>query len=274
MNPRVTWTLFLLICKLSASPRTLLGFQYAFKNIPSPEKKDKGGEDAWYVHDYLLSVADGVGGWNLQGVDPAKYSRKLEANVRQFFSRNENLYRENPKNLMQIAADNNKETGSSTFVIVTIDPKKALLRTSLLGDSSYMILRIGENDNYESVFRSEEQQHSFNFPFQCGTNGDPISSAVENSHSIQVNDLVIVGTDGVFDNLFDSDIIQVVNRLANSSLEVISEAIGDLAYEKSLDKSWLSPFAVGARKGGYEFVGGKSDDITLVVGMVKEAIFD
>jgi len=274
MHLQIICLVLTLISQLSPSPNSLLGFQHAFKNIPSPEKKDKGGEDAWYVHDYLLSVADGVGGWNLQGVDPAKYSRKLEANVRQYFSRDEHGYRENPKSLMQIAAENNRETGSSTFIVVTIDPKEALLRTSFLGDSSYIILRVGGSDNYESVFRSEEQQHSFNFPYQCGTNGDPISSAFENSHAIQVNDLVIVGTDGVFDNLFDSDIIELANQHVRGSLEGLAEAIGELAYSKSLDQTWVSPFAIGARKAGYQYVGGKSDDITVVVGMVKEAVFE
>jgi protein phosphatase PTC7 len=33
--------------------------------IPHPEKKDKGGEDAYYVSDRVIAVADGVGGWSL-----------------------------------------------------------------------------------------------------------------------------------------------------------------------------------------------------------------
>ena len=31
--------------------------------IPHPEKRAKGGEDACFVHDQLLTVTDGVGGW-------------------------------------------------------------------------------------------------------------------------------------------------------------------------------------------------------------------
>lgn len=52
--------------------------------IPHPDKKLKGGEDAcfvskWYpiLNNSVLAVADGVGGWNDHGIDPAKYSRKL-----------------------------------------------------------------------------------------------------------------------------------------------------------------------------------------------------
>ena len=35
----------------------------------------KGGEDAYYASKTLLIVADGVGGWESQGVDPGIYSR-------------------------------------------------------------------------------------------------------------------------------------------------------------------------------------------------------
>jgi len=45
--------------------------------IPHPEKVAKGGEDACYVDEGILIVADGVGGWASRGVDPAIYSNKL-----------------------------------------------------------------------------------------------------------------------------------------------------------------------------------------------------
>lgn len=45
--------------------------------IPHPEKAYKGGEDALFVSDNLIVVADGVGGWADQGVDPGLYSKKL-----------------------------------------------------------------------------------------------------------------------------------------------------------------------------------------------------
>ena len=52
-------------------------FNFGSYMIPHPDKKDKGGEDAFYADDRVLSVADGVGGWVEVGVDPANYSRKL-----------------------------------------------------------------------------------------------------------------------------------------------------------------------------------------------------
>ena len=43
--------------------------------IPHPEKVHKGGEDAFYVSDQILCVADGVGGWAKYGIDPGFYSK-------------------------------------------------------------------------------------------------------------------------------------------------------------------------------------------------------
>lgn len=53
--------------------------------IPHPDKKSKGGEDAAYVDEGILVVADGVGGWAARGVDPAIYSNKLVRSVTSFW---------------------------------------------------------------------------------------------------------------------------------------------------------------------------------------------
>ena len=53
--------------------------------IPHPEKQHKGGEDALYADQNVLSVADGVGGWAESGIDPALYSKLLCENVRKYF---------------------------------------------------------------------------------------------------------------------------------------------------------------------------------------------
>lgn len=45
--------------------------------IPHPEKAHRGGEDAFYDHERMLVISDGVGGWNNRGIDPSKYSRFL-----------------------------------------------------------------------------------------------------------------------------------------------------------------------------------------------------
>lgn len=31
--------------------------------LPHPQKRSTGGEDAWFIHGNTVGVADGVGGW-------------------------------------------------------------------------------------------------------------------------------------------------------------------------------------------------------------------
>ena len=64
------------------------------------------------------------------------------------------------------------------------------------------------------MFRTTEQQYSFNFPHQCGT-GAPIPDEQGNypdvnEHIIQEKDIIVVASDGVFDNLFDSDLMECI----------------------------------------------------------------
>lgn len=51
-------------------------------SLPHPDKVETGGEDAFFVsQDGLgaVGVADGVGGWALEGIDPAQYPRWVGA---------------------------------------------------------------------------------------------------------------------------------------------------------------------------------------------------
>ena len=44
-----------------------------------------------------------------------------------------------------------------------------------------------------------------------------------------------------------------------------AKCIGDLAYGKSKDRKFESPFAKGAKLAGKRYAGGKEDDITVIV---------
>jgi protein phosphatase PTC7 len=60
--------------------------------------------------------------------------------------------------------------GSSTACVVCLNG--AQLHAANLGDSGFMVVRDGK-----LVFESPAQQHSFNFPYQIGSRGDPVGSA-------------------------------------------------------------------------------------------------
>ena len=126
------------------------------------------------------------------------------------------------------------------------------------------------------IFRSEEQQHSFNFPYQCGTDGDDPSLAIDHEHQIKNNDIIVVGSDGVFDNCFDDEIISILNSkiTVDGTVTNIQEAankIAELAEVHGTDRTWRSPFQVNSEKANRFriFRGGKQDDISIVVSQIK-----
>lgn len=57
-------------------------FKTAVNNMPHPDKIEKGGEDAWAESSNFLIVADGVGGWADQGIDPGLFSKQLCFNLK------------------------------------------------------------------------------------------------------------------------------------------------------------------------------------------------
>jgi len=83
------------------------------------------------------------------------------------------------------------------------------LRIANLGDGGVVVVR-GD----EIIFRSEEQQHSFNFPFQLGT-GSKDSPADADSFTVKVEegDIVVVASDGLFDNVFDDEIVSIASDI-------------------------------------------------------------
>ena len=58
-------------------------FQSKTVIIPKDEAIQKGGEDSADSSDSLLTVADGVGGWALQGVDSGVFSREVTKTILQ-----------------------------------------------------------------------------------------------------------------------------------------------------------------------------------------------
>ena len=108
----------------------------------------------------------------------------------------------NPIGLIQRAWENTQVLVSSTLVGVTLPKKGNKIYTSYIGDSGYIILR-EEDKKVNLVHASDSQQKGFNFPFQLGWNGngDEPNKSLSYNHTVKTGDIVIAGTDGLFDNL-------------------------------------------------------------------------
>ena len=86
-------------------------------------------------------------------------------------------------------------------------------------------------------------------------------------------DIVVAGTDGLFDNLHASEIEEVVNRGLDEAHmpQQLACSIAKLALSTSLDSYAISPFTKAAWEVGLDFLGGKIDDITVVVAYIVSA---
>lgn len=127
-----------------------------------------------------------------------------------------------------------KPKGSSTFVMAALDPDAdGLLKTLNLGDSGYLIA----DGNGSLVYRSEEQLYGFDFPYQCGTNCDlPDKDSHCRVHIVQDDDVLVLSSDGVLDNLFDEDILTCLHRPRRDPkafVEASATCIAKLAESKS-----------------------------------------
>jgi hypothetical protein len=61
--------------------------------------------------------------------------------------------------------------------------------------------------------RTKEQQHRWNCPFQLGHDtGDEPEAAILGEKSVKVGDIIVLATDGYFDNVFDERTVQVIEQ--------------------------------------------------------------
>ncbi|KAH9810579.1 phosphatase 2C-like domain-containing protein [Melampsora americana] len=240
------------------------------------------GEDAYFLRNDSLGVADGVGGWSGKpGANSAWFSNKLMHHCSFELSRYEDTEDEvfsdhqsiDPVEILQRAYEKSLNEskqegiiGSTTALVAILRDDE--LRIANLGDCCCSIIR---GNDY--IFRSEEQQHSFNYPVQIGTNSKstPFKHAQRYNIKVQKDDIVILSSDGLVDNLFDEDILEEVMKIKPFLPEKVSEALALRAKTVSIDQfAVTSPFSQRANEEGIHYVGGKNDDISVVVAVVRD----
>ncbi|KAM6573833.1 hypothetical protein CsatA_022160 [Cannabis sativa] len=113
------------------------------------------------------------------------------------------------------------------------------------------------------------QQKAFNMPYQLGNTCDTPTVAVEVKVEVEVGDIIILGTDGVWDNIFVWEMEQVLKEKTKiMDLKNLSSYIASLALYNSFDKFRKTPFSIASTEAGKPYRGGKFDDITVVIGRI------
>ncbi|KDP40765.1 hypothetical protein JCGZ_24764 [Jatropha curcas] len=238
-------------------------FYIAKDNQERPE-----GEDSHFIckEKQTIGVADGVGGWERKGIDAGEYARQLMANSA-IALQHEHKGSVNPGRVLEEAYLNTSVQGSSTACIITLSTNNCLHYVNL-GDSGFMLFR-----DKKYIYKSPVQQHEFNRPYQLGTcSSDMPCIAYEEKIGVQAGDIVVVGSDGLLDNIYPYEIIKILEQTDGdneTSVEDLAWAIGDCALFNSIDEDYHSPFARDAQRAGYLHTGGKYDDITAIVCQIE-----
>ncbi|XP_057769049.1 probable protein phosphatase 2C 55 [Salvia miltiorrhiza] len=234
--------------------------------LPHPAKESTGGEDAHFIcaDEQVIGVADGVGGWADVGVNAGIYARELMSNAVEAIRKVPDDV--DPFSVLEKAHAATNAMGSSTACIIAL--KNQDLHAINLGDSGFMIVRDGA-----LIFESPVQQHGFNFTYQLerGNQGDLPSSGQVFKISVMSGDIVVAGSDGLFDNLYAKEIVSIVADAIKAQLSPSDTAkkIAAVARARALDMKHQTPFSVAAQEAGFSYYGGKLDDLTVVVSHVS-----
>jgi len=252
-------------------------------------------EDAFFIDSYSLGVSDGVGcmaEFKHYGMNTPAFAAELMDLAAAYLARGDfGEADRRAKNACITAADTVQSYGAATISVLALEGSTCGVAN--LGDSGFMLLRKGPH-GMTIVERSKEQVHSWNTPFQLTRLPRELSTTVGNqvrldrasdcdlySFTVCEGDLVILHTDGLCDNLYDEEILHIVDRALSPALadlagvpdlatapDVLARALAAAAQERSLDITAKVPFNQIARQHGQSFSGGKEDDITVVAAWV------
>ncbi|KAK8463294.1 hypothetical protein SEVIR_1G347000v4 [Setaria viridis] len=229
-----------------------------------------------------FGVADGVGQYMDAGVDAGAFSRGLMASASAEVAGLEPGTPVCPHALLERAYEKTAAAGApgaSTAVILSLAAGNALA-WAYIGDSAFAVLRgskivflstpqrhLSRTSRSKLHFSStpaRRKEHLFSFndpPFQLsavGERSDSVVDAVVGQVAVRAGDVVVAGTDGLFDNVLDEQLeraVQMGTKLGFSPKNM-ADIIAGVAYERSNQSS------------SRRLRMGKPDDITVLVAFV------
>lgn len=260
--------------------------QVAGMSIPRPDKvgrgmkgfntknKGWGGEDAYfYCHGrngvFGMGIADGVYDWRNKGIDPSKFSQEL-------MDVSYNMVKAGCDDVVRVLCTASRKVesegvrGSSTCCLLTVNTKQGRLHSANMGDSGFIVIghRVSRPETHV-IFRTPQQEHSFGHPVQLGHHeaADWPKDASLETFQVFPGDVIVMGSDGLFDNLSEGEILQEVKHQPScGSPSALVQRLTRMAYENSVDRVKKTPYAWAATE-AFDMVynGGKPDDISVVV---------
>lgn len=239
-----------------------------------PKSDEGAGEDAYFASPPLgaFGVADGVGSWTGEGVNAGLFSRALLQNIhgslRQRAQRSAAARPDLPgvarSGFEAVRRDEIK--GSCTLILAQLHLD--MLTILNLGDCGIVAMRpvmiqsrfFGGTPEpaIRVVYRSSPMVHRPNMPFQLSSEDDDAEGTLSPydlvSVRLQRGDLVVAGSDGLFDNMENAELeaIALKHQASSAPIDDLASAVAGRAAELARGPT---P-EVG--------LGGKLDDIAVV----------
>jgi protein phosphatase PTC7 len=268
--------------------------------IPDAEKKNEG-EDAMFILPSAVGVFDGVGGWKSSGVDPGIYSRRLALEVSNFIAASSKKeIKVDVRKALNFAAGECQKAriaGSTTACFGVLDESSGVLTVLNLGDSGAIVLR-RDGGEFKVAHATEPTTLGFNFPCQIGNAPVPMVWRPANSpedatvdlFQLRSGDVMVYASDGVWDNVFEKDIIQILKNssmdvskpasISEDQLKALATKIARLAVDRGNSVTEKTPWTISAQEAFKDkpivlfqnryFLGGKPDDVTVVVSLLRD----
>ncbi|XP_039292442.1 protein phosphatase PTC7 homolog [Nilaparvata lugens] len=222
------------------------GFPKEFANARI--KKGQFGDDAWFTAKFktadVLGVADGVGGWRNYGIDPGEFSAFLMQTCERLVTSG----RFSPHEPASMLARSYYEL---------LENKK-----SILGSSTACVV----------VFTHTLPAQHASPGHSASVLSDRPDSADTCNFPVEEGDVILVATDGVFDNVPDQLLLTELSRVQGErdpvKIQHVANSIAWMARSLAFDDKFMSPFAISAQANGIHTVGGKPDDITVLLATV------
>jgi serine/threonine protein phosphatase PrpC len=234
------------------------------------------GEDAIFIKHLkdisFFGVFDGVSGVSNNGIDPAEFPFEFSKEMILKLNENSNI----PEEIFAIKNILTEKSfiGSSTLNISSFNKNTGVFKNFNLGDSYSVILRKDKNNKYEKIIDSIIQQHSFNHPYQLSNLQHSVihfpNSIQKFEIQLEKNDLIISSTDGLWDNLFLEEIIDILNKSDNLD-KFVNDAMNKINYLfDNIDNfERIGPFALNCIKNNNPYrKHSKIDDVSILIAKV------
>ncbi|KAI7737425.1 hypothetical protein M8C21_004876 [Ambrosia artemisiifolia] len=235
--------------------------------LEHPFKALTGGHDAYFVADgKWLGVANGVSQWSLEGTGLGVYAQELMRTCEEILLDTSNVPLTNPVELLCRGVKETNMSGSANVLIANFNGQA--LHVANIGDTGFLIIRHG------AVYKkSSPLLHEFHFAVQVDDSDDPLQLVEEHLIELEVGDIVVSATDGLFDNLYEREITMIVSKSLQAGMkpQEIANILAKRAQEVGKSSFVRSPFSDAAQAAGYTgYAGGKPDNVAVIVSLVEK----